>query len=82
MLSSPSGLLNGHGPHGPLGGSGASSDNLAVQGPRMELVVSEGEDDDDDDDVVVLKPSPKNDPASQDVEKVSDPVGDVFLAQS
>lgn len=67
MLHSPSGMLNGH---GPLGGSGASAENLTVQGPRMELVVSEGEDDDDDDDVVVLKPSPKNDPASQDVEKL------------
>ncbi|KAG9019284.1 hypothetical protein FRB90_004291 [Tulasnella sp. 427] len=67
---SPNGLLNGHNLHGPLNGSGASAENLAVQGQRMELVVSEGEDDDEYDDVVVLKPSPKNDAASQDVEKL------------
>ena len=56
---------------GPL--NGIHNDSLTVQGPRMELVVSEGEDEEDDDDIVVLRPSPstKADPNNQDVEKVS-----------
>lgn len=50
----------------------ATGDNLTV-GPRMELVVSEGEDDEEDDDVVVMKPAITNsreDSTKQDVEKV------------
>jgi len=57
----------GGGMAGPMNG-----DALTVQGPRMELVVSEGEDDEDDEDIVVLRPSPstRTDPNIQDVEKL------------
>jgi len=60
----------GGGLAGPM--NGMNGDALTVQGPRMELVVSEGEDDEDDEDIVVLRPSPstRTDPNSQDVEKL------------
>ncbi len=53
-------------------GMSNGNDSLSVQGPRMELVVSEGEDDEDEDDVVFPKAgfSNHNDSTNQDVEKV------------
>lgn len=55
-----------------MGGSVNGIEGLTVQGPRMELIVSEGEEDEEEDDVVVLRPNvaKKVDPTVQDVEKV------------
>jgi len=52
---------------------GINGDHLSVAGPRMELVVSEGEEEEEDDDVVVLKPSiskSRFDADNKDVEKL------------
>jgi len=56
---------------GPLMTNGGG-DSLTVQGPRMELVVSEGEDEDEEDDVVFPRGgiSNRNDSTVQDVEKL------------
>jgi len=53
----------------------ANGDSLTVQGPRMELIVSEGEDDDEDEDIVVMQPgfTTRSDHDNQDVEQVRAP---------
>ncbi|KAG8864189.1 hypothetical protein FRB96_006010 [Tulasnella sp. 330] len=56
---------------GGIGGLVNGMEGLTV-GPRMELVVSEGEEEEEEDDIVVLRPSGgrRSDPTSQDVEKL------------